>query len=217
MKRISVAIWIALGIGTAYLGWVWLQRHNGDLRLARTLQARHGRVSGAGHDDSGTAVKITQFYAIFGEMTDADRNTICYGVANAKTVRMEPLIENLWPTATRCFWVEPRQDITYKLIAEGFDGSQTSASFEVHVKPAPPSIVFLAVSHREIERGDAVTLCYGVAHAKAVRLDPIGWSLAPIAKNCARFYPKATMRFTLVASGAGGLLDSDQFSVKVRQ
>ena len=216
MKRTSITIWITLGIGTAYLGWVWVARHNADLRMARTLQARNDPGRGAGHDDSGTAVRITQFYAITGEMTDADRNTICYGVANAKTVRMEPPVENLWPTATRCFWVEPRQDTTYKLIAEGFDGSQTSVSFEVHVRAAPPSIKFLAVSHKEIQTGDAVTLCYGVAHAKAVRLDPIGWSLAPIAKNCARFYPKATMKYTLVASGAGGLLDKDQFSVKVR-
>jgi hypothetical protein len=74
----------------------------------------------------------------------------------------------------------------------------------------------MAVSHKEIQRGDAVTLCYGVAHASTVRLDPIGWSLAPIAKNCARFYPKATMKYTLVAGGAGGLLETDHFSVKVK-
>ncbi|MBZ5617681.1 MAG: hypothetical protein LAQ69_02930 [Acidobacteriia bacterium] len=215
MKRIGIAIWIVLGIGTVRLGWVWIERHNGDLRMAHTLEARHSRGSLADQNDSGTAVRITQFYAISGEMTDADRNTICYGVENAKTVRMEPPIETLWPTATRCFWAEPRQDTTYKLIADGFDGSQASASFQVRVKPAPPSIVFMAVSHKEIQKGDAVTVCYGVAHAKAVRLDPIGWGLAPIAKNCVRFYPPASMKFTLVASGADGLTDTDKFSVKV--
>ena len=215
MKRIGIAIWIALGIGIANLGWVWFERHNGDLQVARTLEARRHRGSGAGHDDSGTAVRITQFYAMSGEMTDAGRNTICYGVANAKAVRIEPPIENVWPSLTRCFWAEPRQDTTYKLIAEGFDGSHASESFRVHVKPAPPSIVFMAVSKKEIQKGDAVTVCYGVAHAKTVRLDPIGWALAPIAKNCVRFYPPASMKFTLVASGAEGLMDTDKFSVKV--
>src|SRR5512140_3905485 len=75
--RTSTAIWITLGIGTAYLGWVWLARHNGDLRMARTLQARNDPARSVGHRDSGTAVRITQFYALTGEMTDADRNTIC--------------------------------------------------------------------------------------------------------------------------------------------
>ena len=75
MKRISIAIWIALATGIAYLGWIWLERHTGDLRMARTLQARH-RDSSPGHN-SGTAVRITQFYVTSGEMTDVDRNTIC--------------------------------------------------------------------------------------------------------------------------------------------
>ena len=215
MKRIGVTVWIALGIGGTYPGWIWLERHSGDVRLARMLQARHIRRDPPQQAGSGTAVRITQFYAISGEMTDAERNTICYGVENAKSVRMEPPVEHVWPTAARCFWVAPRQDTEYRLIADGFDGSQRTESFVVHVKPAPPSILFLAVSHKEIQNGDAVTFCYGVTHAKAVRLDPVGWSLAPTAKNCARFYPHATTKFTLVASGSGNP-DTDQFTVKVR-
>jgi hypothetical protein len=87
-------------------------------------------------------------------MTNADRNTVCYGVENAKTVRMEPQVEDRWPTATRCFWVEPRQDTGYRLIAEGYDGSLDTAFFMIHVQPSPPSILFLAVSHKEIQKGD---------------------------------------------------------------
>jgi len=215
MKRIGVALLVAIGIAVANLGWTWLQRRAGDLRMERAIQARRNRGGGSIQTVSSTRVRITQFYATSAEITDADHNTICYGVENAKAVRLEPPVESLTPALARCIWVEPRQDTTYKLIAEGLDGSEDSASFQVHVKPAPPSIVFMAVSTKEIVPGDAVTVCYGVSHATSVRLQPIGWALAPVARNCVRFYPPASMKFTLVASGAGGMKDTDHFQVKV--
>jgi hypothetical protein len=73
----------------------------------------------------------------------------------------------------------------------------------------------MAVSEKEIVPGDAVTVCYGVSHASSVRLEPIGWALAPVSKNCVRFYPSPSMKFTLVASGAAGQKETDHFQVKV--
>lgn len=204
-----------MGIAVANLGWTLLQRHGRDLRMERGIQARRQRGEDAGPAGSPTRVKITQFYATSGEITDDEHNTICYGVENARAVRLEPPVENLTPALTRCLWVEPRRDTTYTLIAEGLDGSVDSASFPVHVKPAPPSIRFMAVSTKEIVPGDAVTVCYGVNHATSVRLQPLDWVLAPAAQNCVRFYPPASMKFTLVASGAGGTKDTDHFEVKV--
>jgi hypothetical protein len=61
-----------------------------------------------------------------------------------------------------------------------------------------------------------VTVCYGVEHATAVRLDPIGWKLPAVPKNCIRFYPKQTLDYTLVASGAAGLEEREKFRVAVR-
>ena len=161
-------------------------------------------------------MKILSFYATAGEIREGDPEIICYGVQNARAVRIEPPIEQLNPALTRCFWAEPHGNSRYKLVAEGFDGGQVSESFEVRVKPALPSILFFAVSHKEIVRGDAVTLCYGVAHTDSVELVPIGWSLAPIAKNCARFYPKITHNYTLVARGVEGRTDREKFTVKVK-
>ncbi len=107
----------------------------------------------------GASVHITQFYARSGEMTAADRNLICYGVVNAKSVWIEPAVENLEPSANRCFPVQPERDTTYTLSAEGIDGRRASASFAIRVKPAPPHIQFVAVSHPEIRRGEPVTVC----------------------------------------------------------
>jgi hypothetical protein len=73
----------------------------------------------------------------------------------------------------------------------------------------------LATSEKQIPRGEAVTLCYGVAHATTVRMEPNGWQLPPVSKSCTRFYPKATATYTLVATGDGGT-DRKAFAVTVR-
>ena len=207
MRRVTITLWVALAIALLNLSWTFFQRRDVPHR---------GRRASAGVVDRGTALKILSFYATSGEIRDGDREIVCYGVENARSVRMEPPVEELRPALTRCFAVEPHENTRYRLIADGLDGRQAQESFEVRVKPALPYILFFAVSHKEIQRGDAVTLCYGVAHSDSVELQPIGWSLAPIAKNCARFYPKVSHNYTLVAHGAEGFTDKERFRVGVR-
>lgn len=205
-----------MGIATLWLGWVWLQRHDSYARNPRSMAAGRGAAQTLPWEDGGSAVRITQFYARAGEMVDGEQNLVCYGVQNARSVRIEPPVESLTPARTRCFFVEPHKDTTYRLVTEGIDGSLAAESFEIHVKPAPPEIRMFAVSEKKIVRGDPVTLCYGVAHARAVRLDPDGWDLAPVTQNCARIYPKATGTFTLVATGVDGRTEQKKFSVAVK-
>ena len=176
-------------------------------------QSRRGRSYQSPEDDG--AVAITQFYARSGEVTAGDPNLICYGVRNATSVRIEPPVENLTPAVNRCFFVDPQQDTTYKLVAEGADGGQVSESFRVRVKPAPAAILMFATSERQIPRGEAVTLCYGVAHASAVRLEPNGWHTSSDREELHSLLPEGHGTYTLVATGDGGT-DRKAFSVTVR-
>jgi len=198
-----------MGLATVRLGWIWWQRSETRPPLARAVPTLP-------YEEFDAGLRITHFYARAGEITDGEPNLICYGVRNARSVRIEPAVENLSPSLNRCFFTEPRQDTEYRLVAEGSDGAEASAAFQVRVKPAPPEIRLFAVSEKRIVRNDAVTLCYGVAHAMSVRLDPDGWNLAPVALNCARIYPKASGTFTLVATGAGGRTERRKFAVEVK-
>ena len=216
MRQIGIVLWIAIAIAASGLGWVAWQRHESRLRLEHSVRAGQERGGGRQADDAGTAVRITQFYARAGEITRGELNVICYGVRNARSVRLEPPVERVSPTPARCISIEPEQDTTYTLVAEGDGGERVSESFGVRVKPPPPEILMLATSANAIRRGDAVTLCYGTEHAVAVRLDPLGWALVPGKKNCSRFYPKATATYTLVATGEGGGSERKSFSVEVR-
>src|SRR4051794_21418926 len=121
MKRLGILLQVALAVVLAQLGWTWLQRHDADLRLRRWLDGR--RSHSVSVPDNG-AVRIDQFYARAAEILDGENDVICYGVRNANTVRLEPPVENLTPALVRCFWVEPRQDTTYRLVAQGPYGAR---------------------------------------------------------------------------------------------
>jgi hypothetical protein len=215
MRRIGVLLRVALAVAIAQLGWTWLQRHDSDMRIRRLLTGRAARSS-APAPESGTGVKIEQFYARSGEITDAEDTVICYGVRNAWAVRIDPPIAKVTPSITRCIAVEPKQDTRYTLTAEGFDGATDTASFELKVKPAPPVFRMLAVSDKEIPRGEVLTVCYGVERATGVRMEPGGWRLPPGMKNCIRFYPKQSAEYTLTASGAAGVERKERFKIAVK-
>jgi hypothetical protein len=214
MKRLAVLLRVALAVAIAQLGWTWLQRHDADMKIRRTLAGR--ARSEARLPDSGPGVKIEQFYARSGEITDVENTVICYGVRNARAVRLEPPVEQLTPSLTRCFFIEPRHDTRYTLTAEGTDGTTVSESFEIKVRPAPPIFKLLAVSDKEIPRGEVLTVCYGVERATGVRLEPGGWRLPAVAKNCIRFYPTKSTEYTLIASGAAGVEQKERFKVAVK-
>lgn len=216
MKRALLLVCILSGMAAVYVAGVWHERREAGRRLEAAIAERRARVGGIRDEDRDTSLRIMQFYAASAEVVDGDRNLLCYGVRNAATVRIEPAVEELSPSLSRCFWTEPHQDTAYRLVATGSDGREISQGFQVRVVPAPPRIVFMAVSDKQIRAGDPVTMCYGVTHADAARIEPIGWTLAPVAKNCVRFYPKATLQYTLVATGDAGRTDSEKFTVKVK-
>jgi len=83
----------------------------------------------------GDALKILQFYARDGEVAPAQKTILCYGVLNAKTIRMDPVVEGLHPSVNRCVEVSPAKTTSYTLIAEGAGGATVSQSVTVRVSP----------------------------------------------------------------------------------
>ncbi|HVP00868.1 MAG TPA: hypothetical protein VMT15_22530 [Bryobacteraceae bacterium] len=81
----------------------------------------------------GSDLKITQFYAP--PAIDAGQPAlICYAVANAARVRIEPAVENLTPSLARCFQTSPRATTEYTLTAEDNAGYSVSRTITVKVQ-----------------------------------------------------------------------------------
>jgi len=93
---------------------------------------------------AGGPVRILQFYASTEMVTPGQTARICYSVENAKSVRISPMIEEVYPFPNHCLDIEPEHTTHYTLLAEGYDGAVATKSFTLQVETEealPPQVV----------------------------------------------------------------------------
>ena len=122
-------------IAVLYVLWVFTSRWVENRRIERESAAQH---AAADKPDpaiaAGGALKILNFYASKGVVAHGEEARLCYGVANAKTVRLDPPVERVWPSIARCFAVSPKRETRYTLTAEDEHGHTESQSIVLQVK-----------------------------------------------------------------------------------
>jgi hypothetical protein len=62
---------------------------------------------------------------------------LCYGVENAKSVRISPMLRGVYPSPNRCLEISPQHTTHYILLAEGYDGAVEARSLTLPVQSAP--------------------------------------------------------------------------------
>jgi hypothetical protein len=82
-------------------------------------------------------VRILQFRASVGALMAGEKAQLCYGVANARSVRIAPMAGPVYPSSNRCLEIGPRHTTHYTLMAVGWDGSVATRSLTLAVQ-APP-------------------------------------------------------------------------------
>src|SRR4051812_578403 len=80
-------------------------------------------------------VRITQFYATAPRLARGEKGLLCYGVGNAKTVWLSPPRRELSAALSRCVDIDPAENTTYTLTAEG-DGGNVHQDLTVTLGPA---------------------------------------------------------------------------------
>jgi hypothetical protein len=83
--------------------------------------------------DKRKGVQILAFYASPNVIEAGQHISLCYGVAQAKTIKIEPPAGDAWPTFTRCLDVAPGKTTTYTLTAIDAAGKQIQQIAEVQV------------------------------------------------------------------------------------
>jgi hypothetical protein len=82
----------------------------------------------------GKELAIQNFYATPGTIRHGETVQLCYGVANAKTVKLEPQPHPVWPSYSRCVDVTPAKSTTYTLTIADDAGHTKSQTLEVKVR-----------------------------------------------------------------------------------
>jgi len=226
LKRAAIPLRVAALMAVVYLAYVLLARHtSGQFWTAR----QHREQSTAKPDPKleaiygWTAVKILQFYAREGVVTEGQSTLICYGVLNAKSLRIDPPVHEVYPAFSKCIAVEPEHDTKYTLTAEGKDGQTVTARFTLVVKPDPaslPRITEFDVVKHSFELGHHYfTIAFRFENARTVMIDPPVFSplvdSAPFGQWIVA--PEASTTYTLTVVGKKGRKASRQLRVEVPQ
>lgn len=200
--------WIVLLAAFLYAGWTIASRRlqpippkspSTDSKEAELL-----RIYG------GDQVRILQFYARDGLVTEGTRSVICYGVLNAQSVRIEPPVEGVRPSLNKCVEIAPKHNTRYTLIAEGKDGRMVSATCDLGVMADPNSLpkitTFEVASKSQDYLGNPVYLvAFSAQNPEEVSIDPPAFPTLHGAPY-GRFYvaPGQTTTYTLTVTGKFG-------------
>src|SRR3977135_4393779 len=139
LKNPFLYSWAALGIAALVVGWIILSRWQENRDIEK--RAKEERTQKQQEQDritleqlGGKELAIQNFYATPGVIRRGETVQICYGVANAKTVTLEPQPNPVWPSYSRCVDVKPQKTTTYTLTISDGSGNSKTQTLEVKVR-----------------------------------------------------------------------------------
>jgi hypothetical protein len=130
---------ILVGIVLLFVVWTLFSRWQENLVMERRARAEKTRKQW--EDDrlaleqlGGKDLAIQTFYASPGVIKRGESAQLCYGVANAKAVKLEPQPNAVWPSYARCVSVSPTKSTTYTLTVSDASGNTRAQSLRVTVE-----------------------------------------------------------------------------------
>ena len=130
----AVVLIVAAAVGSILFSR-WTENRRIDRQAAQAAARKQLSNDRAALDQfGGKELAIQSFYANPGIIHRGQSAQLCYGVANAKTVKLEPQSNPVWPSYSRCVDVAPKKDTTYTLTAQDAAGNTKSQTVEVKVR-----------------------------------------------------------------------------------
>jgi hypothetical protein len=138
LKNPSLYSSIVLAVVAVIVGWILFSRWSGNRQIERQAaeqkqEKQHESDRVALDQMGGKTLDIQAFYANPGAVHRGESVQLCYGVANAKTVTLEPQSNPVWPSYSRCVDVKPTKTTTYTLTIDDGAGNTKTQSLEVKV------------------------------------------------------------------------------------
>ena len=113
----------------------WLDNRDIDRRAAQERAAKQREMDRLAIQQlGGKEFAILNFYASPRTIRRGETSQLCYGVSNAKTVKLEPQSNPVWPSAARCVDVSPTKNTTYILTIQDAAGNKKTSTVEIKVR-----------------------------------------------------------------------------------
>jgi hypothetical protein len=124
-------------IVAVYVGWILFSRHQDnrayEQRAAEAQSKKQREQDQAAIEQLGGSELAIQMLYATRQIHRGETAQVCYGVANAKSVTLEPQTSKVWPSHNLCVDVKPVKTMTYTLTATGADGKTVSQQVTVEV------------------------------------------------------------------------------------
>jgi len=121
-----------------YIGFVLLTRYQSNRDFERRDAAQ--KAEQQREDDrraveqlGGSDLAIRSLYLSPGLIHRGEKAQLCYDVANAKTVTLDPPEGEVWPSHSRCVDLAPPKTTTYRLTITDASGKTATESVELQV------------------------------------------------------------------------------------
>jgi len=168
-------------------------------------------------------VKILAFYPRDAVVTEGGTTVLCFGVSNARSVRIDPPVDGVSPTLSRCVEIRPKGETKYTLTAEGSGGQTVSQAVTVHVGVDTGSLPQISSFRIEGKQKDysgktMYTLSFADRNAEEVSIDPPVFPTlhgAPSGQFSVK--PDRTTTYTLSVRGKNGHVARKQLTVEVKE
>ena len=159
--------------------------------------------------------RITQFYSSPRTIARGTSGNLCYGVESARSVTLDPPVEEVWPSQMHCVAITPAKATRYTLTAYGENGQTDAQTVEVGtVENLPePKFTDVWVNSLQVVSGSQVRICVKTQNATSVVAAPGNYYKD---SGCLTDYPTATTTYKLTAVGSGGQKDLRSVTVKVK-
>lgn len=178
LKPAEVVLRVGVVIAVVYLAYVFLARRSSTERFLESRRKAEPSTEAIARYQAaygGKDLRILAFYAK-SPILEGEGTNLCYGVLNAKSLRVDPPVANLYPALSRCVAVAPDHDTRYVLTAEGTDGATKTAELNLRVTPDVanyPRITSFGVARDNIEHGrHFYTIAFAFENANKVMIDP---------------------------------------------
>lgn len=128
---------IAMLIAALYVAWTFYSRYQSNQQaVADADQKKHDAEKRSyAQVNPSNEVSFTTFGASAASVRPGETTQICYGVLNAKSVKMDPPVNDPLPPMYRhCFDISPRKTTKYTMTADDGAGHSKTESIVVQVK-----------------------------------------------------------------------------------
>ena len=134
-NQVAKFTWIPVILVFAYSGWVLYNRRAENARIEESREKAKAKADLQIVEKlGGERLKILMFYANPPVVGRGEKGLLCYGVSNAKTVRIEPEVEGVGPTLSRCVEIHLKEQTTYTLVAVDEKGQEEKSTVEVRIR-----------------------------------------------------------------------------------